>query len=114
MRQRLRFLGWRRKATRSDVMESDTQQEPATIVIERDSEPGEYLIDGFRLYRVIVSRVFHEEKLVELEECRTLDVCLVPAEELGSLRPVRPADARLPARQGSARSWSPPRTRPGW
>ena len=45
-------------------MKRDTLQELATMVWERDSQPGEYLTDGFRLYRVVVSRVFQEERLV--------------------------------------------------
>jgi hypothetical protein len=92
----------------------DTLQEVATTVWERDSEPGEYLTDGFRLYRVVVSRVFHEKRLVELEDCRTLDVWLASADELSSLRPVRRPKAGLADRRDPASSWSTPGSGPEW
>jgi hypothetical protein len=95
-------------------MKRDTLQELATTVWERDSQPGEYLTDGFRLYRVVVSRVFHEERLVELEDCRTLDVWLVSADELSSLRPVRGPKAGLADRRDPASSWSTPGSGPEW
>jgi hypothetical protein len=95
-------------------MERDTPRELATTVMERNSEPGEYRTDGFRLYRVIVSRVFHEERLVELEDCRTLDVWLVPAEELGSLRRVRGPNAGVPGGQDRDSSWPTPGSGSRW
>jgi hypothetical protein len=91
MRLRLRLLWWRRRRKRSgEAMERDTLPEPAARAWEQDSEPGEYLTDGFRLYRMVVLRLVGEERLVELEDCRTLDIWLVSADELESLRPVRP------------------------
>lgn len=52
-------------------------------------QPDQYLTDGHRLFRVVVVRAFSDEELVELEDCATLDVWLVSAEEVGSLEPVR-------------------------
>jgi hypothetical protein len=95
-------------------MKRDTLQELATMVWERDSQPGEYLTDGFRLYRVVVSRVFQEERLVELEDCRTLDVWLVGADELSSLRPVRGPKAGPADRRDPASSWSTPGSGREW
>lgn len=93
-------------------MEREALELVATTALGRDSERGEYLTDGFRLYRVVISRVFHEERLVELEDCRTLDVCVVPADQLSSLRRVRPADPRPSGPPDSTPSWL--QSRPGW
>jgi hypothetical protein len=95
-------------------MERNTLQKLSSTLRERDPEPGEYLTDGFRLYRVIVLRALNEETLVELEDCRTLDVWLVRIDELNSLRRVRGPNAGLPDRREWASSWSAPGSRPGW
>jgi len=55
----------------------------------RDPKASRYLTDGCKLFRVIVVRTSNDETLVELEDCQTLDVWLVPADELRSLRRVR-------------------------
>jgi hypothetical protein len=51
-----------------------------------------YFTDGANLYRLVgwLSRSL-EDKLAELEDCRSLDILLIPARELncGRLQPVR-------------------------
>ncbi len=51
-----------------------------------------YFTDGANLYRFVgwVGRSI-EAKLAELEDCRSLDILLIPAQELlrGTLQPVR-------------------------
>jgi hypothetical protein len=75
---------------------------------ERDPEAGEYLTDGFRLYWVVGIRVFNEETLVEIEDCRTLDVLLVSVDEINSLRRVHTPEAELTDTRDRASPWSPP------
>jgi hypothetical protein len=60
----------------------------SNTVSEGRPEPDHYLTDERKLYRVIVLRVFDDEMLVELEDCATLDVWLVRADELTSMRRV--------------------------
>jgi len=91
-------------------MERNMLQKLSSTLRERDPEPDDYLTDGFRLYRVIVLRALNEERLAELEDCRTLDIWLVRIDELNSLRRVRGPNARLADRRDPASSWSAP----GW
>lgn len=51
-----------------------------------------YLTDGVRLFRVVDSFRGHDGRLVALEDCRSLDLRLVSADQLGdrALRPVQP------------------------
>jgi hypothetical protein len=57
-------------------------------------EPGRYLTDGVRLYRVVAALASPSGRaMVELEDCRSLEVVLMPADQLDplALRAVRPA-----------------------
>ncbi len=94
-------------------MDRTTLQKLSTALSERDPEAGEYLTDGFRLYRVAAIRVFNEETLVEIEDCRTLDLLLVSADEINSLRRVRAPQAEFPNPRDRASSWSSPGSDPG-
>jgi hypothetical protein len=51
---------------------------------------------------VVVLRVFNDEKLVELEDCATLDVWLVSLEDLSTMRRVRRGRASAAVATGSA------------
>jgi hypothetical protein len=57
---------------------------PARRAEEPRFQPGSYLTDGRRLLR-IVSNV-SDDALCAVEDCRNLDLMLVPVDELDSLR----------------------------
>jgi hypothetical protein len=63
--------------------------------VDRDAQAGSYLTDGVNLYQSLSAIVRGPSHMVGLEECRSLDVVLIPIEELHNrgLRPVIPASA---------------------
>ena len=64
---------------------SDTTYELAT----RDSP---YLTDGVNLYRIVAELAGGDGPMVEIEDCRSLEVVLLPVDEMprDGLWPVRP------------------------
>ena len=61
---------------------------------ERADQPGRYLTDGINLYRCLGTIASGPGQLVGLEDCRSLEVVLVPVGDLRArrLRCVVPAD----------------------
>ena len=57
-------------------------------------QPGRYLTDGINLYRHVGAISKGKGQMVGLENCRTLDVMLLPIGELYArrLRPVIPSE----------------------
>ncbi len=62
----------------------------ADSIAERHGHVSRYLTDGVNLYRLMGSMFTRAGEMVGIENCRSLDIMLVPAEELDSrrLRPV--------------------------
>ncbi len=58
----------------------------AGSVREGDGEPGRYLTDGIDLYRYLGVISTGMGQMVELEDCRTLDVVLLPIGALHTRR----------------------------
>ncbi len=61
-----------------------------------DREAGGYLTDGINLYRVVDAlRGSRGQPVVGVEDCRSLELILLPADEFRALRlrPIRPAAA---------------------
>ena len=82
---RLRALGPKRSGARDA---------PPAGRVER--EASRYLTDGINLYRVVDAlRGSHGHAVVGVEDCRSLELILLPADELRALRlrPVRRAAA---------------------
>ncbi len=67
----------------------------ADAVIDHDGRACRYLTDGVTLYRSLGAIVHGPCRMVGLEGCRSLDVILIPSEELRrrGLRTVTPAAA---------------------
>ncbi len=67
----------------------------AEAIADRDGHVSRYLTDGVNLYRFMGSMVSRAGEMVGIENCRSLDIMLVPAEELHrrSVRPVTLAAA---------------------
>ncbi len=65
-------------------------------ITDRDGRVSRYLTDGVNLYRFMGSMVSRAGEVVGIENCRSLDIMLVPAEELRrrSFRPVTLAGMR--------------------
>ncbi|HUO71815.1 MAG TPA: hypothetical protein VMU39_13655 [Solirubrobacteraceae bacterium] len=61
----------------------------AEEISDRDGHVCRYLTDGVNLYRFMGSMVSRAGEMVGIENCRSLDIMLVPAEELHRRR-VRP------------------------
>ena len=63
--------------------------------VDHDAPAGSYLTDGISLYRSLGAIVRGPWHMVGLEDCRSLDVVLIPIEELHNrrLRPVIPTSA---------------------
>jgi hypothetical protein len=83
----LRALGAKRSSAR------DT---PPAVRVGAEREAARYLTDGTNLYRVVDAlRSPRGRPVVGIEDCRSLELILLPADELRALRlrPVRPAAA---------------------
>jgi hypothetical protein len=61
----------------------------AEAISDRDGHVCRYLTDGVNLYRFMGSIISRAGELVGIENCRSLDIMLIPAEELHRRR-VRP------------------------
>ena len=61
----------------------------AEAISDPDGHVCRYLTDGVHLYRFMGSMVSRAGEMVGIENCRSLDIMLVPAEELHRRR-VRP------------------------
>lgn len=59
-------------------------------ISDRDGDVSRYLTDGVNLYRFMGSMVSRAGEMIGIENCRSLDIMLVPADELRrrSVRPV--------------------------
>jgi hypothetical protein len=59
-------------------------------ISDRDGHVSRYLTDGVNLYRFMGSMVSRAGEMIGIENCRSLDIMLVPADELRrrSVRPV--------------------------
>lgn len=69
--------------------------------LEASLHPGQYVTNERRLYRIVLTRLVDDESIVELEDCATLDVWLVTAAEVASMRAVAvpsPAGGDAPGR----------------
>ena len=69
---------------------------PPAVRVGVEREAGRYLTDGINLYRVVDAlRGSRGRPVVGVEDCRSLELILLPADELRELRlrPVRPAAA---------------------
>jgi hypothetical protein len=78
-----------------DKRSSDRDARPA-IWVGAKPEAARYLTDGTNLYRVVDAlRGSRGHAVVGVEDCRSLELILLPADELRALRlrPVRPAAA---------------------
>jgi hypothetical protein len=64
-----------------------------------DGRPGSYLTDGTRLFRLLGRFPGGDRGLAGLEDCRSLELVLLPAEELRQLS-LRPVVARGPVPRG--------------
>ncbi len=67
---------------------------PLPVGIERDAD--RYVTDGINLYRVVDAlRGLRGHPIVGVEDCRSLELILLPADEFRALRlrPVRPTAA---------------------
>lgn len=60
--------------------------------------PGSYYTDGTRLLRIVSERTYGEFRVVE--DCRSLEVILISADELGSLG-LTPVATRPPPPQAA-------------
>ena len=60
--------------------------------LDRDARTGGYLTDGVELYRSLGAITLDPCQMIGLENCRSLDVILIAADELRRrrLHPVRP------------------------
>lgn len=73
---------------------SHPANEAGGMVLDDDGQASGYLTDGVDLYRSLGVITRGSSKLVGLENCRSLDVVLLPIDELRTrgLRAVIPAD----------------------
>lgn len=69
--------------------------QPTLIGEHETSAPGDYLTDGYKLFRVLDHHRFDSEALVETEDCQTLDVWLISPAEVAPLRPVLSSPAQI-------------------
>ncbi len=79
---------WARlRATRSGT---EPHKSFAEAITDRDGRVSRYLTDGVNLYRFMGSMVSRAGEMVGIENCSSLDIMLVPADELRqrSFRPV--------------------------
>jgi hypothetical protein len=54
--------------------------------------PGQYVTDGTRLLRIVTALERRAQGgLIELEDCRSLELILIRIEDLGQLRRVQPS-----------------------
>lgn len=62
----------------------------ARTVADVNGQASRYLTDGVNLYRFMGSMVSRAGEMIGIENCRSLDIMLVPADELRrrSVRPV--------------------------
>jgi len=69
---------------------------PESTVTSRPEPADRYLTDGDKLYRVIDAFRNSSGAVVGLEDCRSLEVILIPIKEFRALplRPVSPATLR--------------------
>jgi len=65
---------------------------PAATIAEQTTEAGVYLTDETFLYRIVSSALSEAGEIIDLEDCYSLDVVRVPANDLraGQLRVVTP------------------------
>ncbi len=75
---------------------TERQKTFAEAITDRDGRVSRYLTDGVNLYRFMGSMVSRAGEMVGIENCRSLDIMLVPADELRrrSFRPVTLAGIR--------------------
>jgi hypothetical protein len=68
--------------------------EAAGTIADHTGQPGRYLTDGVALYRFLGAVTSGLGEMVGLEDCRSLDLILLPIGELHArrLRTVSPAD----------------------
>ncbi|MGZ4183283.1 MAG: hypothetical protein ACXVUL_21695 [Solirubrobacteraceae bacterium] len=71
--------------------------EDASDALDQDVQPGGYFTDGVELYRSLGAITLGPCQMIGLENCRSLDVILIAADELRRrqhpVRPVIPAIA---------------------
>ena len=75
---------------------SSAREAPPAVPVGTEGETARYLTDGTNLYRVVDGlRGSPGHAVVGVEDCRSLELVLLPADELRALRlrPVCPAAA---------------------
>ena len=81
-----------------------TDQPPPTAsdtAYESANGDSRYLTDGVNLYQVAAELAGADGPMVEIEDCRSLEVVLLPVDEMprDGLWPVRPGDLRSDRRR---------------
>ena len=66
------------------------------VLVDDDGKAGSHWTDGVNLYRLLGVIAGGRSEMVGIESCRSLDVVLVPADELRGWR-LRPVVAGAPA-----------------
>ena len=97
--------GCHKHKERPRSMLSRTIRHLANADADRAREAGRYLTDGVDLYRSLGAITSGMGEMVGLENCRSLDVVLLPIDELRArrMRAVSPADADQRTRRACAK-----------